>query len=192
MTRGLFCRHHRFPANPAKRFDEPPAAHSFPSCRKRMGRKGALVTVWCVLRADRVVRPYGVRVHRNLTVRADGSVGPVGRFGFAEDFSKTGASCRVDVGIDPYNAYRRCIKNSELHQASREKSRKTEGVFLVGSRGAGGKSKSPRARFLFPIFSFGEAKEKTERQPQISNTSSYLAVRLKMLRLFVYSTPATS
>ena len=22
MTRGLFCRHHRFPANPAKRFDE--------------------------------------------------------------------------------------------------------------------------------------------------------------------------
>ena len=52
MTRGLFCRHHRFPANPAKRFDEPPAAHSFPSCRKRMGRKGALVTVWCVLRAQ--------------------------------------------------------------------------------------------------------------------------------------------
>ena len=96
------------------------------------------------------------------------------------------------TSIDPYNAYRHCIKNSELHQASREKSRKTKGVFLVGSRGTGGKSKSPRARFLFPIFSFGEAKEKTGQQPQIFNTSSYLAVRLKMLRLFVYSTPVTS
>ena len=28
----------------------PPAAHSFPPCRKRMGRKGALGYVWCVLR----------------------------------------------------------------------------------------------------------------------------------------------
>jgi hypothetical protein len=73
----------------------------------------------------------------------------VGRFGFAEDFSKTGASCRVDVGIDPYNAYRRCIKNSELLQVPREKSRKTEAVFPVALRRSGGKSKSPRARFLF-------------------------------------------
>ena len=68
---------------------------------------------------------------------------------FAEDFSKTGASCRVDVGIDPYNAYRRCIKNSELLQVPREKSRKTEGVFLVALRDSVGKSKSRRARFLF-------------------------------------------
>ncbi|MFQ8836427.1 MAG: hypothetical protein ACLR8L_00730 [Oscillospiraceae bacterium] len=87
---------------------------------------------------------------------------------------------------------RRCIKNSELHQALREKSRKTKGVFLVGSRGAGGKSKSPRTRFLFPIFSFGEAKENAGQQLLIFNTSSYFAVRLKMLRLFVYSTPVTS
>ena len=28
----------------------PPAAHSFPPCRKRMGRKGALGYVWRVLR----------------------------------------------------------------------------------------------------------------------------------------------
>ena len=28
----------------------PPVAPSFPPCRKRWGRKGALVTVWCVLR----------------------------------------------------------------------------------------------------------------------------------------------
>ena len=100
------------------------------------------------------------------------------------------------TSIDPYNAYRRCIKNSELHQASREKSRKTEGVFLVGSRGAGGEIEIPPGSFsfpnLFPIFSFGEAKENAGQQPQIFNTSSYFAVRLKMLRLFVYSTPVTS
>ena len=125
-------------------------------------------------RADRVVRPYGVRVHRNLTVRADGSVGPVGRFGFAEDFSKTGASCRVDVGIDPYNAYRRCIKNSELLQVPREKSRKTEAVFPVALRRSGGKSKSPRARFLFVTFSFGEAKEKVRPHPRICRRLSAL------------------
>ena len=47
---------------------------------------------------------------------------------------------------------------------------KTEAVFMVGSRELrGGKSKSPRVRFLFAAFSFGEAKEKVGRQPQISN-----------------------
>ena len=52
---------------------------------------------------------------------------------------------------------------------SRERSKKTEAVFLVGSRESEGKSKSPQARFLFATFSFGEAKEKVGRQPQISN-----------------------
>ena len=33
----------------------------------------------CILRADRVVRPYGVRMHRKLTVGADDSVGPFGK-----------------------------------------------------------------------------------------------------------------
>ena len=48
--------------------------------------------------------------------------------------------------------------------------RKTEAVFLVGPRELrGGKSKSPRDRFLFATFSFREAKEKVGRQPQISN-----------------------
>ncbi len=32
--------------------DVPPAAPSFPSCRKRWGRKGALGRVWCVLRVQ--------------------------------------------------------------------------------------------------------------------------------------------
>ena len=55
-----------------------------------------------MLRADRVVRPYGIRVHRGFAVGADDSVRPMRSYEFAEDFSKTGASCRVDVGIGPY------------------------------------------------------------------------------------------
>ena len=50
---------------------------------------------------------------------------------------------------------------------SREKSRKTEAVFLVGSRESEGKSKSPQALFLLPAFSFGEAKENADAQLQI-------------------------
>ena len=52
-------------------------------------------------------------------------------------------------------------------QLSRERSKKTEEVFLVGSRRSGGKSKSLRAPFLLPAFSFGEAKENAELQLQI-------------------------
>ena len=51
---------------------------------------------------------------------------------------------------------------AHIHQISRERSKKTEGVFLVGSRESEGKSKSPQARFLFATFSFGEAKEKED------------------------------
>jgi hypothetical protein len=72
---------------------------------------------------------------------------------------------------------------------------KPKGFFWSVQGGTGGNRNPPRLVFFsqsFRIFSFGEAKEKTERQPQIFNTSSYLAVRLKMLRLFVYSTPVTS
>ena len=68
------------------------------------------------------------------------------------------------------------IRGFGLYQISREKSRKTEGVFLVGSRRSGGKSKSLRARFLLPAFSFGEAKENADRQSQISNTGSYIVM----------------
>ncbi len=38
----------------------------------------------------------------------------------------------------PYKVFSRNVRNSELFHASREKSRKTEGVFLVGSRGLRG------------------------------------------------------
>ena len=51
---------------------------------------------------------------------------------------------------------------------------KPKGVFLVGSRRSGGKSKSLRARFLLPAFSFGEAKENAEGQLQIFNMRSLI------------------
>ena len=54
-----------------------------------------------------------------------------------------------------------------VFQLSRERSKKTEAVFLVGLRRSGGKSKSLRALFLLPAFSFGEAKENAERQLQV-------------------------
>ena len=50
---------------------------------------------------------------------------------------------------------------------SRERSKKTEAVFLVGSRESEGKSKSPQALFLLPAFSFGEAKENADGQLKI-------------------------
>ena len=52
-------------------------------------------------------------------------------------------------------------------QLSRERSKKTEAVFLVGSRESEGKSKSPQALFLLPAFSFGEAKENAVPQSLI-------------------------
>ncbi len=52
------------------------------------------------------------------------------------------------TGIGPYKSFLNSVRNFELLQVSREKSRKTEGVFLVGSRRSGGKSNSLRARFL--------------------------------------------
>ena len=100
-----------------------------------------------------------------LVVGADDSVGPLGSCEFAEQFCKkqvqtAGSMCtgkrqshirnapssRTAVaGIDPYEAYKYSARRFELFQISRERSKKTEAVFLVGSRRAGGKSKSLRA-----------------------------------------------
>ena len=45
--------------------------------------------------------------------------------------------------------------------------------FLGRFKGApGGNSQSPRARFLLPAFSFGEAKENAERQLQVCHKVS--------------------
>ena len=65
---------------------------------------------------------------------------------------KTVHSARADVGIGPYNAYKNSVGFFELLQFSRERSKKTEAVFLVASWGGRGKSKSPRLIFFFRHF----------------------------------------
>ena len=90
-----------------------------------------------------------------LVVGADDSVGPLGSCEFAEQFCKkqvqtAGSMCtgkrqshirnapssRTAVaGIDPYEAYKYSARRFELFQISRERSKKTEAVFVVGSRG---------------------------------------------------------
>ena len=47
--------------------------------------------------------------------------------------------------LEPKGSLCGCVGNFKLYQIPREKSRKTEGVFLVGSRRCGGKSKALRA-----------------------------------------------
>ena len=58
--------------------DAPPAALSFPPCRKRQGRKGALGRVWCVLRVRFREAPkfQSLRAHK-LTLRALNYAPPV-------------------------------------------------------------------------------------------------------------------
>ena len=41
----------------------------------------------------------------NRCVGGDAYIAPLGMIEFAEDFRKTAASCRVDVGIDPYEFF---------------------------------------------------------------------------------------
>ena len=100
---------------------------------------------------------------------------------------KYGASCRVDVGIDPYEACTHGVRSFELLHISREKSRKTEAVFLVGSRESEGKSKSPQALFLLPAFSFGEAKENAGLQSQICRSVSAFQQSFKFAALHIPS-----
>ena len=52
---------------------------------------------------------------------------------------------RADRVVGPYYAFRDSVENFELSQASWEKTGKTEGGVLVGSRRPGGKSNSLRA-----------------------------------------------
>ena len=78
------------------------------------------------------------------------------------------------TGIDPYNAYRHCIKNSELFQISREKSRKTEGVFLVASRGFRGEIEIPPGSFSFCHFFFWRSKRKSETAAADFRKCSYI------------------
>ena len=67
--------------------------------------------------------------------------------------------CRLPVHIGPLGSCR-LVADSQKNRSG----------FSGRFKGApGGKSKSPRDRFLFATFSFREAKEKVGRQPQISN-----------------------
>ena len=98
-----------------------------------------------------------------------------GSYEFSEDYRKKVHSARADVGIGPYNAYKNSVGFFELLQFSRERSKKTEAVFLVASWGRPGEIEIPPARFLFPAFPFGEAKENAVLQLLISNKSLCLA-----------------
>ena len=123
------------------------------------------------------VRGTLVGAHLSGTVIRRSRVGEVARqcaADFISIFGKFAISQWVDVGIEPYEAREDSIGNFELLQASRERSKKTEAVFLVGSRRSGGKSKSLRAHFLLPAFSFGEAKENAVLQSHSFKESSYV------------------
>ena len=61
---------------------------------------------------------------------------------------KSVQSARADVGIGPYNAFKNRVGIFELFLVSRERSKKTEAVFLVASRRSGGKSKSPGPQMI--------------------------------------------
>ena len=88
---------------------------------------------------------------------------------------KSGAACGRTESSAPYRMrWTYSVRISELPQASREKSRKTKGVFLVASRGLRGEIEIPRARFLIATFAFGEAKEKAVPQLLLSNIGSYI------------------
>ena len=75
------------------------------------------------------------------------------------------------TGIDPYESFSNSVGNSELFQITREKTRKTEAVFLVGSRELRGEIEIPPGSF-----SFGEAKENAVPQSQLFKRGSYIVV----------------
>ena len=55
---------------------------------------------------------------------------------------------RMHLRIGPYNAFKNRGGIFELFLVSRERSKKTEAVFLVASRRSGGKSKSPGPQMI--------------------------------------------
>ena len=70
---------------------------------------------------------------------------------------------------------------AHIHQISRERSKKTEGVFLVGSRESEGKSKSPPGSFSFCHFFFWRSKRKSETAPANLQEMISLAATSKFL-----------
>ena len=83
--------------------DAPPAAPSFPSCRKRRGRKGALGYVWCFLRLS-LGKPqcFGLAFHSVVTLRASWYAPP-----------DTRVPNLQLVALEQFPSNRRCVGNSD-------------------------------------------------------------------------------
>ena len=74
---------------------------------------------------------------------------------------KSGAACGRTESSAPYRMrWTYSVRISELPQASREKSRKTKGGFLVASRGLRGEIEIPPGSFSFPNLFFWRSKRK--------------------------------
>ena len=92
-----------------------------------------------------------MRGRRSLILRvgADAHIGPLGSHEFAVDYRKNGAFRRADVGIGPYKSYSDSVGNFELLQITRERSKKTEAVFLGALKGAPGGNRNPPGLVFF-------------------------------------------
>lgn len=74
---------------------------------------------------------------------------------------KSGAACGRTESSAPYRMrWTYSVRISELPQASREKSRKTEAVFLVGSRGLRGEIEIPPGIVFFLQLFLSEKQKK--------------------------------
>ena len=118
--------------------------------------------VWCVLHLNSGKHQYfSFAFHSVVTLRVSATRRLIWDTGFD-------SSCDLLTAVKhPADKILGQYEFALDFQLSREKFRKTEAVFLVGSRESEGKSKSPQALFLLPAFSFGEAKENADGQLQI-------------------------
>ena len=96
------------------------------------------------------------------------TVGPAECTVFTDICGEFATSQRADVGIDPCKCFTRRVRIFELLQISREKSRKTEAVFLVAFKGAPGGNRNPPGSFSFCHFFFWRSKRKSETAVEIS------------------------
>ncbi len=126
----------------------PPAAPSFPSCRKRRGRKGALGRVWCILRMlyrkeydlqilRTHVPPYERYGTRRL-LRSNWTCELVPLNGCGKSALRSKAAGQYGFAETPTMLIRGILNNYGLFQISRERSKKTEAVFLVALKGVPG------------------------------------------------------
>ena len=93
-------------------------------------------------------------------VGADAHIGPLGSYEFAIDFRKNGAICRVDVSIDPYEAFTRNARNFEQFSKFRGKDSRKPGRFSWSVQGTPGGIEIPPGSFSFPSLFFWRSKRK--------------------------------